>query len=216
MRQYQDMSPAMQRQHSMLVERATPSPGDRRRGGVSAAAGVGDARVDADRVAKAAEAVQSLSRSELRSWAKVHPEMNVNGNSSSVAIRAAMLKAIRGSTAGGNASDRVLGEEDNKSVPASEDAGTAGGTEKKHHTEDEAVTAAAAAAAAVAAEAEAAAAESAAGRGGAKEAKESTRASRGAAAGSTSRFGWNRDASGRSHSRKGSSAQSKIPVGRWR
>ena len=63
---------------------------------------------DADRTAKAAEAVQSLSRSELRSWAKVHPEMGINGNSSSMAIRAAMLKAIRGSKAGGDMSDSFL------------------------------------------------------------------------------------------------------------
>ena len=173
---------------------------------------------DADRTAKAAEAVQSLSRSELRSWAKVHPEMGINGNSSSMAIRAAMLKAIRGSKAGGDTSDR-LHKEVNQTTPGSKHAGAGGGTEKKDHTEDEAVTAAAAAAAASAQTETVAITTS--GRVS-NDAKESTQASRGAASGLTSRFGWNREVSGRLPSTSLTSMpsrhrrQSKIPVGRWR
>ncbi len=36
--------------------------------------------------------VRAMTRSELRSWAKLHPGLGVNGNSSSAAIRSAIVK----------------------------------------------------------------------------------------------------------------------------
>ena len=119
MREYQAMSPSMQRKHSMLLESATPSPmtlsSKTRLSGSGSAPRLGESgsstkfkRESRERSSLNSKSGKSgsvnegeslgtsvaknMSRSELRTWAKQHPGLGVNGNSSSVAIRAAIVK----------------------------------------------------------------------------------------------------------------------------
>ena len=127
MREYQAMSPSMQRKHSMLVEKSTP-PLMSLSGGKSKARFSSSGRAMSDeskprrrslrqqqkresreRTSLGVEAkhvqddtledeiqipppISAMSRSELRIWAKSHPQFGINGNSTSSAIRVAMVK----------------------------------------------------------------------------------------------------------------------------